>query len=203
MSTNDFVDYYELLQLSPNADVETIERVFRHLAKKYHPDNTETTDSDRFFQIVEAHQVLIDPETRAGYDVRYQHYWNRKWQLASEASDRSALCDDKVTRERLLSLLYVQRRRNMKSPGLGEHEMARLLGTPAELVEFHLWYLKARGWVERLETGHLAITALGVDQAEQNRLLLSPDRLIEAPVPVNGEAAEQEERGAPGPGEPV
>jgi hypothetical protein len=192
MNPNEFVDYYELLQLSPNADVETIERIFRHLAKKYHPDNNEFADNDRFVQMVEAHRTLIDPETRAGYDVRYHDYWNRKWKLASEASNGSALGNDKVTRERLLSLLYVQRRRSMKNPGLGEHEMAHLLGTPPELVEFHLWYLKAKGWVERLETGHLGITALGVDQAEQNQLLLRPDRLIEAPSPANDVYGEPE-----------
>ena len=181
MRADEFVDYYELLQLSPNADAETIERIFRHLAKKFHPDNPEHADNDRFQQIVEAHRTLVDPVARAGYDARYQDYWNRKWQLAAEASDRSAFGDDQIMRERLLSLLYVQRRRNMKNPGLGEYEMARLLNTPSELVEFHLWYLKSKGWVDRLETGHLAITALGVDQAEKNRLLLRPDRLIEAP----------------------
>ena len=36
MSGLGFVDYYELLQVSPNADSETIERIFRHLAKKYY-----------------------------------------------------------------------------------------------------------------------------------------------------------------------
>lgn len=180
MCAEKFVDYYELLQLSPNADAETIDRVFRYLAKKFHPDNAEFADSDRFQQIVEAHQTLADPVNRAGYDVQYQDYWNRKWMLASEASDRSTLDNDNVTRERLLSLLYVQRRRNMKNPGLGEFEIARLLSTPPEMVEFHLWYFKAKGWVERLETGHLAITAQGVDFAEQNRILLRPDRLIEA-----------------------
>lgn len=180
MRADEFVDYYELLQLSPNADAETVERIFRHFAKKFHPDNAEHADSERFQQIVEAHQTLVDPVARAGYDARYQDYWNRKWRLAAEASDRSTLENDNVTRERLLSLLYVQRRRNMKSPGLGEYEMARLLSTPPELVEFHLWYLKAKGWVERLETGHLAITALGVDEAERNRRLLRSDRLIEA-----------------------
>jgi hypothetical protein len=196
MSANEFVDYYELLQLSPNADSETIERIFRHLAKKFHPDNVDFADNDHFVQIVEAHRTLIDPETRAGYDVRYQDYWNRKWRLAAEASDGSALGNDQVTRERLLSLLYVQRRRNMKSPGLGEHEMAHLLGTPPELVEFHLWYLKAKGWVERLETGHLGITALGVDQAEQHQLLLRPDRLLEAPDSANADAeGRQDKRG--------
>jgi hypothetical protein len=177
-----FVDYYELLQLHHNADTETIERIFRHLAKKFHPDNAESADSVKFQQVVEAHRTLSDPESRAGYDVRYQDYWNRKWGIAAEASDRLAFGDDQLARERLLSLLYVQRRRNMTSPGLGEYEMSRLLHSPSELLEFHLWYLKAKGWVERLETGHLAITALGVDQVEENRLRLSPDRLIEGPV---------------------
>jgi preprotein translocase subunit Sec63 len=43
-----FIDYYEALQLSSNADNDTIERVFRHLAKKFHPDNTQSADKDRF-----------------------------------------------------------------------------------------------------------------------------------------------------------
>ena len=180
MSLNDFVDYYELLQVSPRADSETVERVFRHLAKKYHPDNPGLADKDKFLQIVDAHEILSNPETRAGYDVRYQDYWDQKWKLASVSSDLSSIGDDKVIRERLLSLLYTQRRRNMKSPGLGENEMARLVRTPLELVEFHLWYLKAKGWVERLETGHIAITALGVDEAEKNRMMLTPERLLEA-----------------------
>jgi len=186
VSGNDFVDYYELLQLNPNADPETIERIFRHLAKKFHPDNTQSCDTERFQKVVEAHRMLLDPETRAGYDVKYQDYWNRKWGLASEASDKSAFGDDQLTRERLLSLLYVQRRRNMDNPGMGEIEMARLLHSPVELVDFHVWYLKAKGWVERLDTGHFAITATGVDQVEQSPLRLSPDHLIEAPYHPSG-----------------
>jgi curved DNA-binding protein CbpA len=184
MSANEFVDFYELLQLSPNADTETIERVFRHLAQKVHPDHSDHSNNELFIKIVEAHEVLTDPVARAGYDAKYQDYWSRKWKLASAASDMSEIGDDTVTRERLLSLLYVQRRRNMLSPGLGEYEIARLLNTPLELVEFHLWYVKSKGWVERLGTGHLAITALGVDQAEQSRHL-DPDRLIESNEPIN------------------
>jgi hypothetical protein len=46
-------------------------------------------------------------------------------------------------------------------------------------MEFHMWYLKAKGWVERLEDGgQLAITALGVDHVEQGRLRLRKDRLL-------------------------
>ena len=170
MSENNIVDYYELLQLSSNADSDTVERVFRHLAKKFHPDNKESGDVDRFRLIVEAYRTLSNPESRAGYDVKYQDYWNNKWKLASEASDGSAFGEDSENRENLLSILYVQRRRDMKKPGLGDLEMARLLGVPFELVEFHVWYLRAKGWVERLDTGALAITAPGVDQVEQGRL---------------------------------
>lgn len=179
MTEKEFVDYYELLQLSPNADTDTVERVFRHLAKKCHPDSTEAPDNDRFQKVVEAHRILADPEARAGYDVKYQEYLNHKWSLASEAGNMSAFDADRITRERLLSLLYVQRRRNMRNPGLGELTMARLLLTPSELLEFHLWYLKAQGWVERLESGMLAISAQGVDQVEKSRLRLMPDHLLE------------------------
>jgi len=178
MSANEFVDYYDLLQLSSNADTETIERIFRHLAKKLHPDHSDQTNNAQFIKIVEAYEVLSNPETRACYDARYQDYWNRKWKLVSVASDMSEIGDDKNARERILSLLYVQRRRSMKSPGLGEVEISRLLNTPLELVDFHLWYIRTKGWIERLDTGHLAITALGVDQVEQSRSL-SPEKLIE------------------------
>ncbi len=75
--------------------------------------------------------------------------------------------DDLETRESLLSLLYIQRRRSMNNPGIGEYEVARLLCKPIELVEFHLWYLKAKGWVERMDSGQLAISARGVDEVEK------------------------------------
>ena len=180
MDPADFVDYYELLQVSQNADGDTIQRVFRHLAKKHHPDSQASTDDQRFRQLVEAHDTLTNPETRAGYDVKYQEYWNRKWKLASDASDGSAFGNDRETRERLLSLFYVQRRRSMTSPGLGEYEVARLLRIPLELVEFHIWYLRAKGWIERLDSGMLAISAVGVDQVEQGQLKLGHERLLKA-----------------------
>lgn len=180
MDPANFVDYYELLQVSQNADGDTIQRVFRHLAKKHHPDSQASTDDRRFRQLVEAHDTLTNPEARAGYDVKYQEYWNRKWKLASDASDGSAFGNDRETRARLLSLFYVQRRRSMTSPGLGEYEVARLLRVPLELVEFHIWYLRAKGWIERLDSGMLAISALGVDQVEQGQLKLGHERLLEA-----------------------
>jgi len=181
MQVNDdlFIDYYELMQLSPNADDDTIRRIFRHLAQKWHPDHQDG-DPERFKRLLDAQRILSNPETRAAYDVKHQKFWESKWKMAAEASGSQGFMDDKNVRERMLSLYYVERRSKMHDPGLGEMEVSRLLRIPIELIEFHIWYLKEKGWVQRLENGKLAITASGVDQVEKGRLQLSPDRLIAA-----------------------
>src|SRR5579862_470323 len=62
-------DYYEILQLSRQADTETIHRVFHVLAQRYHPDNPETGNDHMFRRLVEAHGVLTHAAKRAAYDV--------------------------------------------------------------------------------------------------------------------------------------
>jgi len=59
--SSSFNDYYEVLQVSPNAQQETIQRVYRMLAQHYHPDNTETGDAETFNDVLEAYRVLSDP----------------------------------------------------------------------------------------------------------------------------------------------
>ena len=63
------LDCYEVMQLSPNADSETISRVYRLLAARYHPDNRESGDSEKFIRLSQAYQILSDPEKRARYDA--------------------------------------------------------------------------------------------------------------------------------------
>ena len=48
MNQKSYVDYYEDLQVSPDADLETIERVYKLLAKRYHPDNSFTGNIEKF-----------------------------------------------------------------------------------------------------------------------------------------------------------
>jgi DnaJ-domain-containing protein 1 len=69
----DTLDCYEVMQLSPNADAETISRVYRLLAARYHPDNRETGDSEKFIRLCDAHQILSDPAKRARYDARRRY----------------------------------------------------------------------------------------------------------------------------------
>ena len=55
-------DYYEFLQISPSAEADTIHRVYRFLATRFHPDNQETGDTERFFLLTQAYEVLSDPD---------------------------------------------------------------------------------------------------------------------------------------------
>jgi len=64
MSTSAFEDYYEDLQISSNADQETIERVYRMFAKRYHPDNNGSGSVEKFEIVTKAYKVLSNPEKR-------------------------------------------------------------------------------------------------------------------------------------------
>src|SRR5436190_1948015 len=67
-SQEKFVDYYELLQISPNAETDTIHRVFRIMASRCHPDNKQTGDNEKFLLLTKAYALLSDPVKRAAYD---------------------------------------------------------------------------------------------------------------------------------------
>ena len=177
MAQDHFVDYYELLQVSQNADRETIERVFRLLAKRYHPDNKATGDSKRFQAISAAYGILSDAEERARYDARYESDKQIQWSLFFEAP-LAGETDDRRIQRWILSILYKLRRRDPANPGMGEYELERYLEAAEGQLEFHLWYLKEKGWAIRTDSGQWAITADGVDWVVKEDQLLRRDRLI-------------------------
>ena len=66
----EFIDYYEVMGVEPDADADAIKRAYRKLARKYHPDVSDAGDAEeRFKAIGEAWAVLKDPERRAEYDA--------------------------------------------------------------------------------------------------------------------------------------
>jgi len=177
-----FVDLYEVLQVSPNAGSETIERVYRMLAKRYHPDNIASGDAERFREVREAFEILMEPERRAAYDVQYDENKALQLQIFDEGLATGGREEDQRIFHGVLSLLYVARRRNPASGGLGTVHLERMLGVPREHLEFPLWYLKQRGWIQVLDTGEQAITVEGIDTINTKDLSLPDNRLLaEAP----------------------
>jgi len=173
-----FVDYYECMQLSPNADQETIERVYRLLAKRYHPDNPHTGDPDKFSRLTTAFRVLSNPEQRAAYDAGYEESRAAQWKLFIQADPGGGVDSDQLIRHSILSLLYTARRNNASKAGVGILHLEDLLSCPQHLMEFHIWYMKSKGWIVRTDTGELAITAEGVDEYTSGERHFVKDRLL-------------------------
>ena len=64
-----YKDYYEILGVNRDASQEQINKAYRKLARKYHPDvNPEPEGEEKFKEINEAYEVLKDPEKRQRYD---------------------------------------------------------------------------------------------------------------------------------------
>lgn len=63
-------DFYEVLGVARNATAEEIQRAYRKLARRWHPDLNKSADAaDRFKEITEANEVLSDPDSRKRYDA--------------------------------------------------------------------------------------------------------------------------------------
>jgi len=62
-------DYYAILDVPPDADERTIKQAYHQLARRYHPDvSDEEQATERFREIQEAYELLLDPLQREAYD---------------------------------------------------------------------------------------------------------------------------------------
>lgn len=74
-----FRNYYQILGVSRDASIEEIKRVYRRLARQYHPDLNpgDKAAEDKFKDVGEAYEILSDPNKRAQYD-QFSRFWKMK-----------------------------------------------------------------------------------------------------------------------------
>ncbi|HVO67838.1 MAG TPA: DnaJ domain-containing protein [Syntrophales bacterium] len=89
MWQTDWKDYYGILQVIPGAEPEVIEGAYKKLASKYHPDNKNTGNDDKFMLIHEAHEILSNPAKKKEYDNAYQYRTRFK-----DIQSHKRFCDD-------------------------------------------------------------------------------------------------------------
>jgi curved DNA-binding protein CbpA len=168
MAPGDDVDYYDVLQVSDNAEPETISRVYRSLAQRYHPDNKETGNEARFREITEAYQVLSNPEKRAGYDATNQKRKKDRWRVISSGAESENNFElEQVIRLTVLEALYTKRRVDSTNPGIYLRELEKMIGRPREQLEFTIWFLAQKKLINT-DDARMYLTADGVEFLEES-----------------------------------
>jgi curved DNA-binding protein len=178
-------DYYEVLQVSTNAEPDTIHRIYRLLAQRFHPDNAETGSADKFHQVHEAYTVLSNPESRARYDVSYHKIRQDRWRLVSSGvNSENDFEIEQLGRLTVLEALYTRRRMEPETPSLLTSDLESLTGRPREHLSFTIWYLVQKKYVTKDDQAKLLITADGVEYLEENyRTNLQQKRLQASNAP--------------------
>ena len=59
---------YEILNIDQDASESKIKKAFRHLILNFHPDKNSEAESDIYYHIVTANQILTNKENRKNYD---------------------------------------------------------------------------------------------------------------------------------------
>jgi len=181
-------DYYEALQISSNADSETIHRVYRMMATRFHPDNPRTGNTETFLLLKRAYNVLSDPQRRAQYDGTRLIEDAEPIPIFELKDFVYGLTGEVNRRLGVLSLLYNRRRSSQDAPGLSVLDLEKRMAFPREHLNFAMWYLKAKGYVRQEDNSDCGITAEGIDFIESHS---STDELVKRMIHAGPDAGTQ------------
>ncbi len=175
------MNYYQLLQVNREAHGTIIRYAYRFLAAMYHPDNSETGDAEKFRIITEAWRTLSDEGKRAAYDMslgaeeaqpgqpRPQQPGQQpgpsgmKRELLPKVLKTGVSWNEIELRLAILQILLDARKKKPKTGGASAKMIMDILDLKdVEEVEYALWYLREKGYLEMGDRLFM-ITAYGVD----------------------------------------
>jgi curved DNA-binding protein CbpA len=169
MSSKSNIDFYEFLQISPRADQDTIHRVYRFLASRFHPDNPDSGDAETFATLSDAYEVLSDPARRAEYDTTRETETPQPPPLSRSIDFMDSVAGELNRRLAVLVVLYFKRRANPLYPEVSLTELETRMGFPRDYLDFTTWYLQKKGYITRADNSDFTLTASGVDFVEMQR----------------------------------
>jgi curved DNA-binding protein CbpA len=180
MFETEITDYYQLLEISPQATQETIHRVYRYMAARYHPDNLGTGNLEKFTQLTMAYNVLSDPDRRSEYNAqRATRQPSNRSPMSSTVDFMDQVEGDLNRRLAVLSILYYRRRIYPHSPEVSLAEIEQRMGFPRDYLDFTTWYLTKKGYISRADNSDFTVTIEGVDFIETQRATIPVlDRLL-------------------------
>lgn len=164
------VDYYEFLQISPNAEDETIHRVYRFLAARFHPDNPDSGNAEKFATLTAAYEVLSNPARRAKYDAARGKELADCVPLSNTVDFMDTLEGELNRRLAVLAVLYFRRRSNPVYPEVSLGEIETQMGFPRDYLDFTTWYLQKKGYITKADNSDFTLTVDGVDFVETQRV---------------------------------
>lgn len=179
MDQADEQDYYEVLQVSARAHPMIVTKAYRLLAATCHPDNKDSGDEEKFKRLAEAYHVLADPVRRAAYDRQRPGTSERPGSTppGRQTADDSAapIRDEQELRPLILGALYDVRRGRPYQPNLSLMALAEMCGCHIEDLQYTLWYLRGKRYIEGSQEGDLSITVEGVDYLESRPAVRARD----------------------------
>ena len=150
-------DHHELLRAGVAGAAERLDRVYRALAFRYHPDNGDSGDSEIFLRISETYRILSVSKPRKEREIA--RHDGTDWQ--------SALRGLKDKRTVVLGLLCQRRISDYRNAFVSPGELESLTGMTSDEIGLILWYLREKGAVTGSDSSpDYSITARGMDILE-------------------------------------
>ena len=126
-------NYYEILEITPEADTVEIKTAYRKLARKYHPDiNKDTNAIEIFKTVTAAYETLSDKDKRKQYDIINGIF---KQETPAKTTDSEEKNNIKQDTEKFSKTTSVQQTKSLKKKTNSEFTIKNL---------FKYWSLKLK-----------------------------------------------------------